>query len=98
MCNPLLALGAAAAAIGGATYSHIKKNDKEANAKVQAANQTLANQIENNKIANSVQTTEKQPQQTDPLKKLQQVQKTPLNSITTNLGNQSAVGLNLGGY
>ena len=63
-------------------------------------NQAAANQVEKNKLANSVQTTEKTNTATqDAVKKLA-TQKVPLNTTNTgaSMGSSSAVGLNLGGY
>ena len=77
-----------------------KKAKRQANATINAANQAAANQVEKNKLANSVQTTEKTNTATqDAVKKLV-TQKVPLNTTNTgaSMGSSSAVGLNLGGY
>lgn len=77
-----------------------KKARKEDTATINAANQAAANQVEKNKLANSVQTTEKTNTATqDAVKKLA-TQKVPLNTTNTgaSMGSSSAVGLNLGGY
>lgn len=77
-----------------------KKAKRQANATINAANQAAANQVEKNKLANSVQTTEKTNTATqDAVKKLA-TQKVPLNTTNTgaSMGSSSAVGLNLGGY
>lgn len=77
-----------------------KKAKRQANVTINAANQAAANQVEKNKLANSVQTTEKTNTATqDAVKKLA-TQKVPLNTTNTgaSMGSSSAVGLNLGGY
>ena len=77
-----------------------KKAKRQANATINAANQAAANQVEKNKLANSVQTTEKTNTATqDAVKKLA-TQKVPLNTTNTGatIGSPSSVGLNLGGY
>lgn len=77
-----------------------KKARKEDAATINAANQAAADQVEKNKVANSVQTTEPATQSTqDAVKKLA-TQKVPLNTQNTGatIGSQTSVGLNLGGY
>ena len=77
-----------------------KKAKRQANAQINAANQAAADQVEKNKVANSVQTTEPATQSTqDAVKKLA-TQKVPLNTQNTGatIGSQTSVGLNLGGY
>lgn len=77
-----------------------KKAKNQTNAAINAANQAAADQVEKNKLANSVQTTEPATQSTqDAVKKLA-TQKVPLNTSNTGatIGSQSSVGLNLGGY
>lgn len=56
--------------------------------------------VPNNKIANSVQSTEKQPQQQNNIAQKLQTKKLPLNTSNTGatVGSQTSVGLNLGGY
>lgn len=78
-----------------------KKDNKKANAQINAANQAAQAQVENNKIANSVQSTEKQPQQQqNNIAQKLQTKKLPLNTSNTGatVGSQTSVGLNLGGY
>lgn len=79
-------------------YDKAKKQTKQ---QIDKINQEANKQIENNKIANSVQTTNKQTNTQTDLKKTLPIQKTPLNSMN-NTGvstvGQSALGLNLGGY
>lgn len=75
-----------------------KKANKEDSATVNAAKQAAANQVEINKKANSVETTETNTA-ADITKKLA-TQKVPLNTSTTGatVGSPTSVGLNLGGY
>ncbi len=83
--------------ISNYTYKKAKKKDQAA---INAANQAAADQVEANKVANSVQSTEPAAQSTqDAVKKLA-TQKVPLNTSNTGatIGSQSSVGLNLGGY
>ena len=77
-----------------------KKAKRQANATINAANQAAANQVEKNKLANSVQTTEKTNTATQVAVKKLETQKVPLNTTNTgaSMGSSSAVGLNLGGY
>jgi hypothetical protein len=100
MCDPV-SLAITAAAVGGTwaygNYKNNKEKDK-ASAKVQAANKLVQEQVEQNKIANSVQSTEelKNPTLAEQLKQ----QKVPLNTGSTGVStaNPTSVGLNLGGY
>ena len=80
-------------AVSSRNYKKAKKQDE---ATINAAQQAAQNQVENNKIANSVQTT-------TPVKKAEQVPdvlKTPSNTTNTGLMVKSPLntGLNLGGY
>lgn len=82
--------------ISNYTYKKAKKKDQAA---INAANQAAADQVEANKVANSVQSTEETTTATDAIKKLT-TQKVPLNTSNTGatVGSQTSVGLNLGGY
>lgn len=79
--------------------SNYKKAKKQDAAAINAANQAAANQIEQNKIANSIQTTENTTSIEDANKKIA-TQRVPLNTSLTgaSTGYQTSVGLNLGGY
>lgn len=87
---------------GTAMYMWQDKNydkaKKETNKKIQAAGQAAKDQVEQNKLANSVQSTEelKNPLLNEELKQ----QKVPLNTGSTGASTASptSVGLNLGGY
>ena len=98
MCNALGLIASIAATDLITGYSS-KKAKKQANATINAANQAAANQVEQNKLANSVQTTEKETETQTAIKKLA-TQKVPLNTTNTGatVGTPSSVGLNLGGY
>lgn len=76
-----------------------KKAKKQDTAAINAANQAAANQVEQNKLANSTQTTENTTSNTTDTKKIT-TQRVPLNTSSTGatLGSQTSVGLNLGGY
>ena len=76
-----------------------KKAKKQDTAAINAANQAAANQVEQNKLANSVQTTENTPTTENAAKKIT-TQRVPLNTSLTgaSTGSQTSVGLNLGGY
>lgn len=98
MCPPVvLALGAG---MGMSYLQHRsdKKAKQETQAKIDAANKAAQDQVEANKLANSVQSTEelKNPTLADKLKQ----QKVPLNTGNTGVATASptSVGLNLGGY
>lgn len=100
MCDPV-SLALTAVAVGGGWAYGNRKNNKEkdkASARINAANQAAQDQVEANKIANSVQSTEelKNPTLADKLKQ----QKVPLNTGNTGVAtaNPTSVGLNLGGY
>lgn len=89
--------GLAGTLLNNQSYKKAKAKDTAA---INAANQAAANQVEQNKLANSVQTTEETTTATqDAVKKLA-TQKVPLNTTNTgaSMGSSSAVGLNLGGY
>ena len=75
------------------------KAKKETDAQINAANQAAANQVEQNRLANSVQTTENTPTTENATKKIT-TQRVPLNTSLTgaSTGSQTSVGLNLGGY
>jgi hypothetical protein len=99
MCNPALFV-AALAGTGAGLLAH-QKNKKEADKteqRINAANQAAQDQVEHNKLANSVQSTEelKNPTLAEQLKQ----QKVPLNtgSTGTQFSTPTSVGLNLGGY
>lgn len=102
MCDPV-SLSLAAVGLGSTILVGNKKANKakaKTNSQINAANQAAADQVEKNKLANSVQTTEPATQSTqDAVKKLA-TQKVPLNTQNTGatIGSQSSVGLNLGGY
>lgn len=88
--------GLAGTLLNNQSYKKAKAKDTAA---INAANQAAANQVEQNKLANSVQTTEETTTATDAIKKLT-TQKVPLNTSNTGatVGSQTSVGLNLGGY
>ena len=88
--------GLAGTLINNQNYKKAKAKDTAA---INAANQAAANQVEQNKLANSIQTTEEATTATDAIKKLTP-QKVPLNTSNTGatVGSQTSVGLNLGGY
>lgn len=77
-------------------YKDAKKKDQKV---IDEANQAVQNQIEQNKLANSTQTTENIATTTSDTKNLI-TQKLPLNTSFTGaaLGSSTSVGLNLGGY
>ena len=77
-----------------------KKAKKAANAQINAANKAAADQVEANKIANSVQSTDPSLIEEKKLKDKLAAQKIPLNTTNTGLavGNGLSTGLNLGGY
>ena len=88
--------GLAGTLLNNQSYKKAKAKDTAA---INAANQAAANQVEQNKLANSIQTTEEATTATDAIKKLTP-QKVPLNTSNTGatVGSQTSVGLNLGGY
>lgn len=101
MCDPVsLTLGAIATGVGMSVVQdrQNKKAKKKNNAAIQGINQEAQQQVEANKIANQVQTTDelKPPTLAQKLKE----QKVPLNTSNTGatVGTPTAVGLNLGGY
>ena len=101
MCDPVsLTLGAIATGVGMSVIQdkQNKKAKKKTNANIQNINQEAQAQVEANKIANQVQTTDelKPPTLADKLKE----QKVPLNTSNTgvSVGNSLNTGLNLGGY
>ena len=101
MCDPV-SLTLTALGVGSGLVLSNHKNNKEkakANAQIQAANQAAADQVEANKIANSVQSTTAMEEE-ETLKQKLATQKVPLNTTTTGLavGNNLTTGLNLGGY
>ena len=99
MCNPALFV-AALAGTGAGLLAHQKNKKEQAKAdqRINTANQAAQDQVEQNKIANSVQSTEelKNPTLAEQLKQ----QKVPLNTGSTGASTASptSVGLNLGGY
>lgn len=97
MCNPtlLLATGLGAGVTMASEYKD-RREEKKAKEKIRMAEEAANKQIEQNKIANSIQTTGQLPE-TDLTKRLSS-QKVSLNNPSTKyLGNPSSVGLNLGG-
>jgi hypothetical protein len=76
------------------------KAKKETNKKIQAAGQAAQDQVEANKLANSVQATDPSLIEEPKLKDKLAAQKIPLNTTNTGLavGNGLSSGLNLGGY
>lgn len=114
MCNPVIPLGllgamtkaAAPVLIGGIAGYQLRKSNEKGNAKaeaqtqnkIDAANQAAQEQIEANRLANSVQSTS----ELEALNLQQKLaaQKVPLNTINAGLavGNGLSSGLNLGGY
>lgn len=114
MCNPVIpfallgsmAKAAVPAFIGSiAANQLIKSNEKNSNKaeaqtqnKIDAANQAAQEQITNNQLANSVQSTTNAD--TVNLQQKLAAQKIPLNTTNTGLavGNGLSTGLNLGGY
>ena len=78
------------------TYKKAKKEDQQA---INSANQAAADQIEQNKLANSEQSTE-DTSATETTTKEITTQRVPLNTSLTgaSVGTQTSVGLNLGGY
>lgn len=88
--------------LGISWFGFSEKNYKKAKAQdaaaMKAANQAGADQVEHNKLANSVQSTKelKNPTLAEQLKQ----QKVPLNtgSTGTQFSTPTSVGLNLGGY
>lgn len=100
MCDPV-SLTLTAIGVGSGMLLSNHKNNKEkakANAQIQAANQAAADQVEANKVANSLQTTT--PMEEQDLKQKLAAQKIPLNTTNSGLavGNGLSTGLNLGGY
>ena len=100
MCDPV-SLTLTAIGVGSGLLLSNHKNNKEkakANAQIQAANQAAADQVEANKVANSLQSTTSMEEQD--LKQKLATQKVPLNTTNTGLsvGNGLSTGLNLGGY
>lgn len=95
MCDFKEWLGITALGLSEKNYKKAKAQDK---ANIKAANQAVQNQVEHNKLANSVQSTEelKNPTLAEQLKQ----QKVPLNtgSTGTQFSTPTSVGLNLGGY
>ena len=79
--------------------SNYKKAKRHDAATINAANQAAANQIKQNNIANSVQSTENTTD-TKTIDKKFTTQRVPLNTSLTgaSTGYQTSVGLNLGGY
>lgn len=102
MCDPISAsivigLGAGA----GMSYLQNKNNKKDKaqmNARIDSLEQAASDQVEANKLANSVQSTT--PMEEQDLKQKLAAQKIPLNTTNTGLavGNGLSSGLNLGGY
>lgn len=82
----------------GFSDKNYKKAKAKDNATINAANQAAQDQVKQNKLANSVQSTEelKNPLLNEELKQ----QKVPLNTGSTGASTTSptSVGLNLGGY
>jgi hypothetical protein len=76
------------------------KAKKETNKKIQAAEEAAQDQVEANKLANSVQATDPSLIEEKKLKDKLAAQKIPLNTTNTGLavGNSLSTGLNLGGY
>jgi hypothetical protein len=76
------------------------KAKKETNKKIQAAEEAAQDQVEANKLANSVQATDPSLIEEKKLKDKLAAQKVPLNTTNTGLavGNGLSTGLNLGGY
>ena len=100
MCDPV-SLTLTAIGVGSGMLLSNHKNNKEkakANAQIQAANQAAADQVEANKVANSLQSTT--PMEEQDLKQKLAAQKIPLNTTNTGVavGNGLSTGLNLGGY
>ena len=77
-------------------YKSAKRKDA---ATIAAINQEKQQKLEANKIANSTQSTEEITNNQN-LNKKKLTQKVPLNTFNTGvtIGNQSSIGLNLGGY
>ena len=102
MCPPVLIAAAAAGTAWGAGAALDRKAKKKSEAPTQAAlkqiNKQPEERIEQNKLANSTQSTEelKNPTLAEQLKQ----QKVPLNtgSTGTSFSTPTSVGLNLGGY
>jgi hypothetical protein len=101
MCDPVTATVLGLASGVGMSYLQNKNNKKDKNrmnARISALEQEANKQVEANKIANQVQTTDelKPPTLADKLKE----QKVPLNTSNTGatVGTPTSVGLNLGGY
>lgn len=102
MCDPISAsivigLGAGA----GMSYLQNKENKKDKarmKARINSLEQAASDQVEANKLANSVQSTT--PMEEQDLKQKLAAQKVPLNTTNTGLavGNGLSTGLNLGGY
>lgn len=85
--------------MGWISHKRYKDAQKKDQATINAANQAAANQVEQNKLANSVQTTENTPTTENAATKIT-TQRVPLNTYLTgaSTGSQTSVGLNLGGY
>lgn len=89
---------------GTAMYMWQDKNydkaKKETNKTIQAAEEAAQDQVEANKLANSVQATDPSLIEEKKLKDKLAAQKIPLNTTNTGLavGNGLSTGLNLGGY
>jgi hypothetical protein len=104
MCDPISAsivigLGAGA----GMSYLQNKNNKKDKaqmNARINSLEQAAQDQVEANKLANSVQATDPSLIEEPKLKDKLAAQKIPLNTTNTGLavGNGLSTGLNLGGY
>ena len=101
MCDPVTATVFSIASGVGMSYLQNKNNKKDKNrmnARISALEQEANKQVEANKIANQVQTTDelKPPTLADKLKE----QKVPLNTSNTGVAvnNSLNTGLNLGGY
>ena len=100
MCDPV-SLTLTAIGVGSGMLLSNHKNNKEkakANAQIKAANQAATDQVEANKVANSLQSTTSMEEQD--LKQKLAAQKIPLNTTNSGLavGNGLSTGLNLGGY
>lgn len=79
------------------SYKNAVKKDQAA---IQAANEAAQRQVELNKQANAVQTTDESQATTASETKKLTTQKVPLNTASTGatIGSATSVGLNLGGY
>lgn len=103
MCDPVTLTALAIGTAGGVGMSYLqnknnKKDKAQMNNRINALEQAAQDHVEQNKIANSVQSTEelKNPTLAEQLKQ----QKVPLNTGSTGASTASptSVGLNLGGY